>query len=384
MVGKTNLAFISKGDSSNAQLIQKSYVTDINETIWKIEKINGKIFVFGGNNVLMGTEMGDLEFVRKDQKNLRVTHIIFIDGMYYCIADGLDLCIYKTKDFNEYEEMKFGGAGEKNLGIFLDTHGKIIFVSYAKHSYYGYIMRTAESIEDITKVDYAESGIFTSNNIGSNAVMIENRIYVKAGDWWRQLSLACDLRQFENGQFKVCSYAGGYFFFMKDSNSLYRSRDGIDATLVSSEMNYANIKDSFQTYVIPISGKYCLIYETSDGKNYVNIADDILNVGAPDNLIIEQADKIIAGSLFEDNGKTYVGTSGGVIYEFQLDYEGILQRPDVTVIKTLSAKQALSQSLQYTDESIESLKKYIDVKIQETFSEESGNSTEVEQTENVD
>ena len=77
MVGKTNLTFISKGDASSVQLIQKSYITDSNGIIWKMEIINGKIFAFSDKNVMMGTSMENLEFLKKGQEYLRADHIIY-------------------------------------------------------------------------------------------------------------------------------------------------------------------------------------------------------------------------------------------------------------------------------------------------------------------
>ena len=106
-------------------------------------------------------------------------------------------------------------------------------------------------------------------------------------------------------------------------------------------------------------------------------------VGADKNEEVDISDNFEVTSWIEDDGKTYIGTNNGIIYEYQLDYSGTLQRPDVTIIKTLSAKQALKQALQYTDESVEKLKAYIESKMQETLFEKQENSTEVEGNENI-
>ena len=108
------------------------------------------------------------------------------------------------------------------------------------------------------------------------------------------------------------------------------------------------------------------------------MADDILSVGRSTNVELQCSDKVSARSVMEYDGKTYVGTNSGIIYEFSLDYEGIIQRPDVAIIKTLAAKQALEQSLQYTDDCIAKLKNYIDSKMGEEAPAIEDNSTEVE------
>lgn len=394
MVGKTNLTFISKGEGSGVQLIQKSYVTDVTGRIWKIEKTNDDFFVFNTQgNVLVGTDMGNLSFVKRDQKNLIANHIIFKDGFYYC-TKYKDNYIYKTKNFSDYEEIQ---TDEKNTGIFLDSRGRIVLLSHEtleeKDSYGNPLfyehenIRIGESIEDILNDEPIVTG--KADHDYETAIMISNRIYLLGTDWiarpFAQLSLAGEyIKTEENYNFKVHSYAGGYFFYMSDIEKLYRSRDGINATLVSSEMGNKNIKGTESAIVIPISGKFCFRYKTMDQKSYINIADDIFNIASPENPEIEQVDDITITSVLEDDEKTYVGTSNGVIYEFQLDYEGVMQRPDVAIIKTMAAKQALSQSLQYTDESIENIKKYIDDKIQEIPSIETAGSTEVKPAGNID
>lgn len=107
MVGKTNLTFISKGDASSVQLIQKSYITDSNGIIWKMEIINGKIFAFSDKNVMMGTSMENLEFLKKGQEYLRADHIIYKNGRYYLVEADVECEIYTTEDFVEYSHVFF-------------------------------------------------------------------------------------------------------------------------------------------------------------------------------------------------------------------------------------------------------------------------------------
>lgn len=382
MVGKTNLTFISKEESSSVQLIQKSYVTNAGGKIWKIEVINGKFFVFVGGDasaadyVLIGTDMSNLQFAMKDGKKLRVTHIIFKDGVYYFTyfsTSPAGCYIYETEDFNEYKEILVKDNGSfYNTAIFLNPQGNIVYLAQErKSSYTNVCIWSGESMEELLNNGFKRGGTVEYQTDFLQARMIDGSIYTNT---YRIDSMGNTKR---TGDLIKHSYAGGYFFYMKDVQNLYRSRDGINATLASSEMGYANIRDKTAMCVIPISDEFCFIYETSDRENYVNIADNILDVGAASNPNLKLNEKMDITSTLEYGEKTYVGTSGGIIYELQLDYDGIIHRPDLTLIKTMSAKQALSQSLQYTDECMAKLESYIDAKIQTLLS---GSGTEEDST----
>lgn len=62
----------------------------------------------------------------------------------------------------------------------------------------------------------------------------------------------------------------------------------------------------------------------------------------------------------DDDGNTYLGFTGGIIVKLYIDQDGTTQLPDVQLIKTLSAKQALAQAKQYTDEKVAELMAYVD------------------------
>lgn len=370
MVGKTNLTFISKGDASSVQLIQKSYATDATGEIYKMEVINNRFFAFvsaaenGKKNVLMGTDVGNMSFVRKGNGYLEATHIIYIEESYYIVKSG-DVCteIFKTRDFDEYEQVNFIIDGNW-LGIFLDSRERAILVSYdEKYAAWTRPIKVyiCDSLRDITNATISAGVAEIENDY--NTCLLDNRIFFLDG---RQISLAGEYITPEKG-WKRCDYAGGYFFKVSHPVGgmvLYRSRDL--KTITRYPGFFPNINDEAAVQMMLINGKYCLSYVAeSDSKRYINIADDILSVGQADNTKIEIADELKIVSVLEDDGKTYVGTSNGIIYEFQLDYEGTMQRPDVAIIKTLAAKQALSQSMQYTDDCISKLKSYIDSKFED-------------------
>lgn len=386
MVGKTNLTFISKGETSSVQLIQKSYVTGATGRIYKMEMINNIFFVFSDNyRVLSGLDMNNLKFIQKDNAPLKATHIVYADDRYYIMDASSGNQLYVTYDFEEYEEITILEDIDKlkNAGIFLNSSGKIV-LSYIKPSnttmnnnrimYIKIFM--CDSLKDIsTWYESGETQIGSGNISCYDSFMVDDRIYV--GE--RQVSLSGDNNYIKSG-LKRYMYAYGYFFYTdyntsEDKCYLYRSRNGENFIRYNYELTQIS---SGGKCVIPIDGKYGLLYRDKNaGECYLNITDDMFKIGLTENDTILVYDDIDVTSVLEHDGKTYLGTISGVIYEYQLNYDGMLQRPDVTVIKTLAAKQALAQALQYTDDSIKELKNYIDKKIGEkVLAEES--STEVE------
>lgn len=395
MVGKTNLPFISKGEGSSVQLMQKSYVIGTVGAIYKMEEINGKLFVFvGGDNVMMGSDINHLEFIKKDGKNLEATHVIYADNRYYLTTFDLNDSkgIYATSDFEIYEEIDpFNLAGvprekEKNdyayqgkikqQALFLDINGRIIFMYKADweiYVQYGIsICKSWNALADMEIVRLQSDLIWNKESF-----LIENKIYIENN---KQISLDGQSVEGQGSKLSRYTYADGYFFRLQknsDKNVVYRSRDGINFTMNHCEL----LGDDFDflNAIIPINGRLgSICVNKADSKIYLNIAADIMNVGAIENDKVEIFDSFNIRSVVEYGEKTYVGTDNGIIYEFQLDYEGTLQRPDVAIIKTMSAKQALAQSVQYTDECIERMKQYIEDKIQENLNTEPKDSTEVE------
>ena len=384
MVGKTNLTFISKGDASSVQLIQKSYITDSNGIIWKMEIINGKIFAFSDKNVMMGTSMENLEFLKKGQEYLRADHIIYKNGRYYLVEADVECEIYTTEDFVEYGKVELGEgfSGKKNVGIFLDSSGMAIFVSYKEKSdgTTDWNIYRCDMIEDLLNT------VMVTGNFGNawykenHTYMLDNKIFWYRGNTLYQVSLSGGIREnIHTKDFEIFSYAAGYFFYNIGSNptKMYRSRDAMSNETLCPDVKSVIINNF--TCAIPMNGKIGILYNSStEGGRVINVADDILSVGRSTNVELQCSDKVSARSVMEYDGKTYVGTNSGIIYEFSLDYEGIIQRPDVAIIKTLAAKQALEQSLQYTDDCIAKLKNYIDSKMGEEAPAIEDNSTEVE------
>lgn len=400
MLGKTNILFVSKSDASEAQLIQERYLTPSTSEIIKIEYLNNMFLVYtSAKEVLHGTDINSLSFIKKDGKNLKATHFIFHEGKYYfCDASEgykLKACVYATTDnFTDYEEIIMEEEEDEtwNLylpGIFKDSSGRIIVVGYRykKTSSVSYAYdsqsrlhilnsfgeRQDEEIIEGSKTGYNLVGANSSGTPYTDAILIKDRIFSGA----QICDLAGNVRT-TKGDFN--SYANGYFYkgsYNRDNGfivGIYRSFDGINWALcpsvdikyaklwtrAASENNYSYSDGNHE--VLPLAGKSCLLY-SFNGKVYVNLADRQDMIGNPSNetfeLDISDFNKICA--IAEDGtGNTYIGLSGGTIIKLYLDQDGTTQLPDVQLVKTLAARQALAQAKQYTDEKVAELKAYFD------------------------
>lgn len=395
MVGKTNLVFISKGEEANIQLIQKSYSTMATGEIFKLEEINGNFFAFADKcYVLTGTDMDHLDFVKKDNENLQATHIVYAEENYYIMSafgSSGSAKVFATADFNEYvdvgieEIIRSENEEYYNGGLFLDSKGNIVIIFYELINYH-LLICVCKTLKKLTEIEIIRTNYLRNDNISSESYrsfLVNDKIYFPK----RQYSLSGANTNVAG--LERYMYTGGYFFKVVEEKNLntnvyekilYRSRDGVNMIRYNHELP----QYFYNQYVVPISGKYGCIYTNRDGDCFLNIADDIMGVGYVENQTIRVYDTMEVKSVLEYDDKTYMGTQNGIIYEFQLDYEGVLQRPDVTIIKTLSAKQALAQSIQYTDNCVLNLRNYIDQKIQDGNSTLVTNSNAVELENNVD
>ena len=349
MVGKTNLTFISKGEGSAVQLIQKSYVTDAAKEIYKMKLINDRIFAFvAPDTVMSGTDINDLRFVEKDNAYLKATHIIYKDGKYYITCAETACLLYATSDFITFEKVELGEeiTAMKSGGIFLDSRERIILALYNEQKCFLYIGERVEDINDARVVEV--DGCY---RVGwSNSRIYDNKIFVGSTD--KNVISLNGSAAFIN-KIDYCNYAGGYFFLFslyktgeKIYTNLYRTRDGINSI---KQCMFPGTNE--EGYVFPINSRYCMLR-----AGCANIADDILSIGAPENVQIDIVDGMPSiASVLEYDGKTYLGTKNGIIYEYQLDYEGTMQRPDITIIKTLAAEQEIPPEKTESSTGVEAL-----------------------------
>lgn len=156
-------------------------------------------------------------------------------------------------------------------------------------------------------------------------------------------------------------FALDYFFYKNAAGTstgrdgLYYSFNGIDYTM----LNFSSV-DTFKIYnVFEYDGAIAMIYtciENSKTVQKLAIAMTPKELEtAINSAIYVSIDYTMQNDsdLYKDD-YAYLGCSGGIIIKANLDYTDTT-RPDITLLKTLSAKQALVESKRYTDEKFAAL-----------------------------
>lgn len=396
MLGKTNILFVSKGDAEEGQLVYEKNLTPTTGAIKKIEFINNMFFVYTSDKaVLRGTDVRSLEFIKKDGENLVATHFIFHDGKYYfCNAyerTQQGAIIYETENFADYEEIiveneTYITESQKAVftvaGLFKDSRGKVVVMTRIATSFSSITHKANLHVFDSFGQNSGNKRIaecddyYITEGTLPGSVMLKDRIFIKQpGTTYVLECFVCDLE----GNCKKIepfeAYVNDYFFNHTEyegSDSylirhLYKSFDGVNWAKCSS-FNIQNAgvmyrsKNSSLIHVFPINGRTCLIYKNNESL-YINVADNVSRIGDMANATFEvdlgEFDYI--HSVAEDNeGNTYLGFDGGIIVKLYIDQDGTTKLPEVQLVKTLAAKQALAQAKQYTDEKVAELKAYFD------------------------
>ena len=115
------------------------------------------------------------------------------------------------------------------------------------------------------------------------------------------------------------------------------------------------MKDFSPGTVFEYDGNIALIYSCTENESTVKkmiIASTPKGlVDATNNAIPVAIDYVIHSDLYKED-YAYLGCTGGIIIKAKLEYSDSSLTPEVVVIKTLAAKEALAQSKRYTDEQV--------------------------------
>ncbi len=377
MLGKTNILFVSKNDASEAQIVQEKILTASSGKIVKIEFLNDLVFAYTDAGVLYGTDVKTMDYIRKDGENLTATHFIYHGGKYYCCNANQSMqekgIIYATEDFSAYEEIVI----EENIlldtrneakfivsGIFKDSRGRIVVMvrrmqeNAVTIQLVLHIFDTFEGLSEAEIVTCDKPNISEDQSLTCYNVLLKDRIFTSYG-------YVCSLAGKSYVGPETLLYAHDYFFRLntdttnKDNPlaSVYRSFDGINW---AKELN-VDIEAYPQCYIFPVSGKICLTYLDTQKRCFANLAGGVGKVGNSANETFElDIPERIYTAAEDYEGNAYLGCSGGIINKISLDTDGTTKLPEVQLIKTLAAKQALVQAKQYTDEKVAELKAYLD------------------------
>ena len=380
MLGKTNLLFVAEDEPTDLSFNPQYILTSSSGNILKIEYINNLFFVFANDNkVLYGSDINNLQTLKKDGSPFPATYIIYKNNAYYMITKEEStekVVVYKTSNLTSFEEIVIRRENSEEryssgstitycAGALLLTSDNRIAMLYSKTEGDGQPRIRFILCDTFDSFNHESNNFIEFNEYMGydfyRTYMLKDRIF----SYYSSNSLYLitldgtlkNVTQFTN-------YAAGYFFYVSTYNTsnmsydtklaVYYSLNGVDYQAVKLDVSAYNInvKDvSFFEY----DGNIVMLYP-ENGTQKIAISPtpkglvDAVKTAIPVSVDYSIQTKI---SLYKDD-YVYLGSTGGIIIKGKLDYTDTT-RPDITVLKTLSAKQALVESKRYTDEKIAAL-----------------------------
>lgn len=355
MMGKTNTVFAEVSETNELSLKVESILTDTTESIWKIEHINNIFFVFLNNNrVLYGEDIKSLQYLKKEEDYVNATHVIYIDQTYAFVDNHLkkepQFEIYKTQDLKQFTIYTIETSDSSYtwpMGIFLSSNKKVIIlfeIGYGEDVYLGVFDEINDSIESMT--GYTNTGFrmnisnTTDEDFFRNIRIFKDRLFIPIigyGNGGVIMSLAGEYSKTSNLQ--NVFFVGDVVIYVSNY-SVYYSQNGYDSSLLGKSPVSSDIK------VVTVNENNIGIFydqKFAFAESYKDIIDAFKS---------EIDEKEIIGSIICScpvGEYTYLGCSGGMIYKIFVDFSGSDTTPSISVLKTLSAKQALADSKNYTD-----------------------------------
>lgn len=375
MMGRTNTVYAETSDTSELSLHVESILTPSNDAIWKIEYLNNIFFVFLDNGrVMYGEDIKELEYLKKDGDYLTLSHVIYTNGTYAFIAQGSSIStitIYKTQDLLSFTTCVFQNTNTSNsvcpMGIFLSGKGKIVILfMYIEdrivkgHKFYLGVFNSIDDIpEDGTgceKFDQIECPFRETVSLldERRTIMYKDRLFLPkfhlgSSSYSYNCSYIISLDgNIEEETNHVDAYFIGDMMYFNINGDIYYSLNGISYSRITNyiECGIKRIRAMF-AYDENQIGIFCFdiddntVFALADSHTHI---DDALRTAVDVNEILGAINcSCMVG------GYTYLGSSGGMIYKTIADYSGNNNAPNISVIKTLSAKQALSESKNYTE-----------------------------------
>ena len=359
MLGKTNLLFVAEDEAAELDFKPEYILTSSSGSILKIEYINNLFFAFTGNRVLYGSDINNLQILKKDGNPFPATYVIYKNNAYYMVTQEENTqkaVVYKTTNLTTFEEITIRTAESETkttaytlsfrTAAILLTSGNRIAILYSKEEGgYNYESRFL-LIDSLDNFNHEENTFISySKKIGTNCndtKIQKDRIFSTA----LLITLDGYMRTVDGYQYFALDY-----FFKKThyvSDSLYYSLNGVDYIHIpfDKQINILNIFEH--------DGSIAMIYTYEEGDRAVQhfttaaTPKDLAN--AINSSIPVSIDYTMQqdASLYKD-GYSYLGCSGGIIIKGQIDNAEV-NRPDVVVVKGMAAKEALRQANDYTDE----------------------------------
>lgn len=381
MLGKTNIIYVAKDQGTDMQFVTETIVTRSSSNIVKMKYYNEIFFVFTEeNHILYGKNIMALDFLQIDGKALIATDMEFFDSKYVFINAGAIYAendqgaeIYVSDDLAAFEKVlvqinKSSGYKSEIVGIAITSYNELAFLAVSFYNYHeniGNATLSQDSVHVVTcdrltgEINYKEQkkAPSKSDTIGkycNKCIFMRDRFFFYS-----------NANSNNNGkEYYNCITLDAVIISKTDGTLPVGVIDNIAYTSVGENTyytlnfeNYIKVRSLPTEYCVPLKGRIGL------GNNRaLEIASKISDFAAGKINRIEDTGIDYEISCFVEAGDyTYLGCQGGVIIQCFLDIDGTYQTPEIVLIKTLAAKEALAEAKKYTDERIAELKAYVDV-----------------------
>lgn len=388
MLGKTNIIYVAKDQNSEMQFVKEYIQTKSTSNIAKVEYYNGTLFALTGNgtgngwHVLYGSDANKLEYLKYNDAMIEITDVQFFDGNYifynrkkefesntengiitleyYAGSNLLQLekkCL--TYNTNETKWLKYGSI----IGAEINSENNLVFLIAAHDMVSSTTVNIWYVIDILSDLDTVQKEIVTEKNniaLGDNSQIwfMRDRFF---GLNYRS-SKTCFILSLDGiiTQQNECAFPkmvlNDIAYYIVDS-AIYYSTNFINKVLIRSGNSNRKTEKVFSIK------ERIAFYDKCNPES-----DSILSLADSFNDIKDKMASIVIGTFcdydvycwVEAGEYTYFGGPNGIIVKCLLDIEGSYQLPEITLVKTLAAREALDQAKQYTDEKIAELKSYVD------------------------
>lgn len=350
MMGKTNAIYVENAEKNELALHIENILMDTIDDIWKIEYVNEMFFVFlEDGRILYGKDVSDLQVIMQGGSTLVAHYVIYKDNTYLFMANGLR-CTY-TQDMINFNVVEIKAmTGYFGAGLILDRNGRIIIiginVSDSKVGRIGIFNSVGELDEEehpVIAVSFAKS-INQSSATTKLTKIYQNRLVIVEDIYTDGVSFVVVTL---DGKCHAVSSKdpfvmrdGIYSSSLATGYNLYYSYDAVNYHLlgkINVKIHHMAIYGGGTIGIFDKNGRFSL---AGSRKDMIESLGSMIE--------IEEATNIIKCSC-NVGMYTYLGCKGGIILKTYADFSGNGTSPDISLLKTLSARQALNDAKEYTD-----------------------------------
>lgn len=397
MLGKTNIIYVTKDQSSEMQFVTEYIQTKSTSNFSDIKYRNGMFFALEhaqyGQAVrtLYGSDIEKLEYLKYNDAMLEITNVQFFDGNYILFdrnkefeydknSNTITLEYYAGSDLSQLEkkcltyDLPDTNETTVRCGKIIDAEissdDKLVFLILAykgnwqtsQNTTLWYVLKLMSDINTVQEEIVTEEKY---NKLGGNAdiYFMRDRFYGlndNTSTYSKCYMLSLDGILTESSDLVIPHAILNEIAYYIVDRAIYYSTNFTSKVLIRPKPA-DQYNEPYPIGIFSIGGRIAFKYYVGYDEYKLLLADSFNDIR--DNMtsldVGNFCDYSVSGWV-EAGGYTYFAGPSGIIVKCLLDTEGSYQLPEVTLVKTLAARQALDQAKHYTDEKIAELKSYID------------------------